>query len=171
MSPPPFEVALDEHGAVVMRVLHRLLGRADAEDAWQDTFIAALRAYPRLCDGSDVRAWLLTIAHRKAIDRFRARARQPLPVADADGPAPGTVEAEVGVTATVDLGGASVGLWSRVRMLPEKQRLAVGYRFGADLSYADIASLLECSPAAARRSVFEGLRTLRHQLTEEELPT
>ena len=161
MPPPPFEVALDEHGAVVLRVLHRLLGRTDAEDAWQETFIAALRAYPRLRDGSNVRAWLLTIAHRKAIDRFRTRARQPVLLGDDDRAAPTGTDVDVDVL--------DAGVWARVRMLPEKQRLALGYRFGADLSYADIASLLECSQAAARRSVFEGLRTLRHQLAQEEL--
>ena len=156
---PPFEIVLDAHGSTVLRLLTRLVGRSDAEDAWQETFIAALRAYPRLRPDSDVRAWLFTIAHRKAIDRFRVRARQPVATSDVDE-----------WTAS---GGERVDpddeLWARVRALPDKQRLAVGYRFGADLSYAEIASLLECSEAAARRSVFEGLRTLRRQLDHEEI--
>lgn len=154
MSLPPFEAALEEHGATVLRVLHRLLGRVDADDAWQETFLSALRAYPRLRADSDVRAWLLTIAHRKAIDRFRSRSRQPLLPGDVD--------------AVTDPQGADGDdeLWARVRALPTKQRLAVGYRFGADLSYADLAALLECSEPAARRSVHEGVRTLRHQLAD-----
>ena len=78
MTLPPFEIVLDTHGSTVLRLLTRLVGPSDAEDAWQETFIAALRAYPRLRPDSDVRAWLFTIAHRKAIDRFRARARQPV---------------------------------------------------------------------------------------------
>jgi RNA polymerase sigma factor (sigma-70 family) len=156
VSLPPFEVVLDEHGTTVLRLLHRLLGRVDADDAWQDTFLSALRAYPRLRPDSDVRAWLLTIAHRKAIDRFRARSRQPL--------LPGDVDDHV--VAPVDDGEQDDALWSRVRRLPMKQRLAVGYRFGADVSYAELAALLDCSEPAARRSVHEGLRTLRHQLAD-----
>jgi RNA polymerase sigma factor (sigma-70 family) len=157
---PPFELVLDEHGPLVLRVLTRLVGRSDAEDAWQETFLSALRAYPRLRPDSDVRAWLLTIAHRKAIDRFRVRARQPvlsgLPDDGAGAPPPDRTDRD---------------LWFEVRTLPDKQRLAVAYRFGADLSYFDIAQLLECSPAAARRSVFEGLRTLRTRLDPEEVRT
>ena len=156
MSLPPFEAVLDEHGATVLRVLHRLLGRVDADDAWQETFLSALRSYPRLRADSDVRAWLLTIAHRKAIDRFRSRGRQPLPTGAVDDLA-GTQRAD---------GDGDDELWARVRPLPTKQRLAVGYRFGADLSYADLAALLECSEPAARRSVHEGVRTLRHQLAD-----
>ena len=159
MTLPPFEIVLDTHGSTVLRLLTRLVGPSDAEDAWQETFIAALRAYPRLRPDSDVRAWLFTIAHRKAIDRFRARARQPV------------ATSEVGDWAAT--GGEAVDpddeLWARVRALPDKQRLAVGYRFGTDLSYAEIAAVLECSEAAARRSVFEGLRTLRRQLDHEEI--
>ncbi len=154
MSLPPFEAVLESHGSTVLRVLHRLLGRVDADDAWQETFLSALRAYPRLRADSDVRAWLLTIAHRKAIDRFRTRSRQPLLPGDVD---------DVAVPQGAD---GDDELWARVRALPTKQRLAVGYRFGADLSYADLAALLECSEPAARRSVHEGVRTLRHQLAD-----
>ncbi|MGH9270466.1 MAG: RNA polymerase sigma factor [Ilumatobacteraceae bacterium] len=155
----PFEVVLDEHGSIVLRVLQRLLGRTDADDAWQETFLSALRAYPRLRPDSDVRAWLLTIAHRKAIDRFRSRAREPRP---AEGVEPAVPVSEPDVDDDV---------WRRVRALPTKQRLALGFRFGADLSYADIAARLDCSEPAARRSVHEGLRTLRRQLAADPIPT
>lgn len=159
MALPPFDRALDDHGPLVRRVLHRLLGRTDADDAWQETFLSALRAYPRLRPDSDVRAWLLTIAHRKAIDRFRTRARDPLPTDGHDRPF------------VMDEPDVDDELWRRVRALPTKQRLALGYRFGADLSYADLAALLECSEPAARRSVHEGLRTLRLQLADDPIPT
>src|SRR5581483_8181637 len=78
----PFEAVVSEHGPVVMRVCRALLGPADADDAWSETFLAALRAYPGLRPGSNVRGWLVTIAHRKAIDQLRARARRPEPAAD-----------------------------------------------------------------------------------------
>jgi RNA polymerase sigma factor (sigma-70 family) len=78
----PFEAVVAEHGQVVLRVCRALLGPVAADDAWSETFLAALRAYPRLRPGSDVRAWLVTIAHRKALDALRAQARRPLPTAE-----------------------------------------------------------------------------------------
>src|SRR5690606_36294017 len=78
----PFEAIVEEHGARVLRVCRALVGPVDAEDAWSETFLAALSAYPRLAQGSDVRAWLVTIAHRKAIDILRARSRTAIPVSD-----------------------------------------------------------------------------------------
>ncbi|HXU23153.1 MAG TPA: RNA polymerase sigma factor, partial [Tepidiformaceae bacterium] len=71
---------MTEHGPVVLRVCRAVLGRDDAEDAWSETFLAALRAYPDLKPGSNVRAWLLTIARHKAIDIYRVRARSPVPI-------------------------------------------------------------------------------------------
>ena len=62
--------------------LRGAVGRGDAEDCFQETFLAALRAYPKLRDGGNLRGWLLTIAHRKAIDHHRARGRRPVPVAE-----------------------------------------------------------------------------------------
>ena len=79
---PPFQTLLDEHAAIVMATLRGAVGRNDAEDCFQETFLAALRAYPKLRDAGNLRGWLLTIAHRKAIDHHRANGRRPLPVAE-----------------------------------------------------------------------------------------
>src|ERR1700756_3948601 len=78
----PFEAVVVRHGATVFRVVRAGVGHADADDAWSDTFLAALRAYPRLAADANVEAWLVTIAHRKAIDIARAAARRAVPVAD-----------------------------------------------------------------------------------------
>jgi RNA polymerase sigma factor (sigma-70 family) len=78
----PFEEIVEAHGAVVLRVCRALLGPADADDAWSETFLAALRAYPDLRPDSNVRGWLVTIAHRKAIDVLRAQRRLPVPTED-----------------------------------------------------------------------------------------
>src|SRR5436305_13491353 len=75
----PFEKAVTEHGGTVLRVCRVLLGRHDADDAWSETFLAAMRAYPDLPETANVEAWLGTIAHRKAIDVLRARGRAPDP--------------------------------------------------------------------------------------------
>ena len=147
----PFDEVVTEHGAAVMRVCRALLGPVDAQDAWSDTFLAALEAYPRLRPDSNVRAWLATIAHRKAIDQLRRAARHATPVAD-------TPEAESFDSLDhVD----DDDLRAAVQRLPFKQRAAVAYRYLADLSYADIAVLLECSEPAARRSAADGIAALR----------
>jgi RNA polymerase sigma factor (sigma-70 family) len=160
MGLPPFDTVVTRHGALVLRVLRASVGHADADDAWQETFLSALRAYPGLRPDSDVRAWLVTIAHRKAVDVARARGRRAVPVADPpETPVPAT-DVDDHVADVIDAL-ATGGLWGEVAGLPEKQRLAVAYRYGADLAYDEIGRLLGCSPDAARRSAFEGVRRLR----------
>ena len=155
MSLPPFQSLLDAHGTAVHRFLVASVGPADADDCFQEACIAALRAYPRLEHGDNLRAWLMKIAQRKALDAHRARARRPVPMAEppevADGGEP-----------AVPLNGQPV--WARVRELPEKQRMAVFLRGAADLSYAEVAAALDCSQDAARRSVHEGLKKLREEI-------
>ena len=159
MALPPFENVVAEHGATVLRVCRAILGAQDAEDAWSETFLAALRAYPTLRPDSDLRAWLVTIAHRKAVDGYRARRRTPTPT----GEIPDRVEA--GGTAP-DV--ADEALAGAVRALPFKQRAAVAYRYLADMSYRDVAELLGGSEAAARRSAADGIATLRRSYRQEE---
>lgn len=150
---PPFQTVLDEHSGAVLAVLRGAVGREGAEDCFQETFLAALRAYPRLDDDRNLRGWLLTIAHRKAIDHHRARGRRPVPVAEL---------AEVAVED--GLPESDEGLWAAVDALPPKQRAAVALRYGSDLPHSEIAAALGCSPEAARRSLHEGLKRLRKEL-------
>src|SRR3954447_11702450 len=142
----PFEAIVAEHGPVVMRVCRALLGPVEADDAWSETFLAALRSYPGLRPGSNVAGWLATIAHHKAIDQLRARARRPQPAADLGPPRPGVAPGPEPAD-TVEL--IDPQLHGELARLPLKQRLAVVYRYLADLSYADVGALLECSEAAA----------------------
>lgn len=151
MIVPPFQTLLDEYAADVMGVLRGAVGRGDADDCFQETFLAALRAYPKLRDTSNLRGWLLTIAHRKAIDHHRANGRRPLPVAEV---------VEVGVSDPEP----GDGIWEKVGALPPKQRAAVALRYGSDLPHAEIAAALGCSPEAARRSLHEGIKRLRKEL-------
>ena len=155
MSLPPFQSLLDAHGASVHRFLVASVGPSDADDCFQEACISALRAYPRLEHGNNLRAWLMKIAQRKALDDHRARARRPLPVAEPP-------EVPDGGEPAVPLNGQPV--WARVRELPEKQRMAVFLRGAADLSYAEVATALDCSQEAARRSVHEGLKRLREEI-------
>jgi RNA polymerase sigma factor (sigma-70 family) len=150
---PPFQSFLDEHRRPVLGFLRAMVGRHDADDVFQETFLAALRAYPR-ADGRNLRAWVLTIARRKAIDHHRARARRPEPVAE---PEP-TVPAD----AVDGLGGGEV--WARAAELSAAQRAALALRFAADLPYREIGAALGTSEAAARRRVHDGLETLRTRL-------
>jgi RNA polymerase sigma factor (sigma-70 family) len=146
---PPFQQLLDAHARDVHRFLIASVGRASADDCYQETWLSALKAYPRLRDASNLRAWILTIAHRKAIDHLRASGRAPIPVeALPDQPAP-----------TRD--GADGAVWDRVRRLPPKQRTALALRFLADAGYGEISSVMGTSEDAARRNVHEGLKQLR----------
>jgi RNA polymerase sigma factor (sigma-70 family) len=147
----PFEKVVTQHGDTVLRVCRVLLGVHDAEDAWSETFLAALRAYPDLPDSANTEAWLVTIAHRKAIDVLRARKRQPAPV----GEIPEKPTA-LGVPDARD-----TDLWHEVAALPEKQRQAVAYHYVAGLPYAEIAELLGGTTEAVRRAAADGIKNLR----------
>ena len=147
----PFEDVVAEHGATVLRVCRAVVGPVDAEDAWSETFLSALRAYPDLPADANVEAWLVTIAHRRAIDVGRARSRRPVPTDTVpDRPA-----------AHADPAARDPDLWAALQRLPTKQRQAVAYHHIAGLPYAEIAELLGNSPDAARRAAADGLKTLR----------
>jgi RNA polymerase sigma factor (sigma-70 family) len=157
---PPFQRFLDEHREAVLSFLRAMVGPNDAEDCFQETFIAAMRAYDRM-DGRYPRAWVMTIARRKAIDHHRARARRPEPrgelpeLAASDG-LPGQGDAEI---------------WSAVAELSPAQRAAVALRYAADLPYREIAAALDITEEAARRRVADGLAQLRKIVNEEEART
>jgi RNA polymerase sigma factor (sigma-70 family) len=150
----PFERVVHEHGPAVWRFCASQVGRELADDLFQETLVAALSAYPSLREPGRVRSWLLRIAARKAVDHYRERNHAPVPVAEPD----------AGVAAQAEPVLPDDDLWAWVRALPPKQRQAIALRFVADLAYADIGEAMETSAEAARRNVFEGLRTLRRGL-------
>ena len=150
MSLPPFEVFLERHSTVVWRFLVALVGPDTAQDCWQETFLSALKAYPRVDRDSNLKAWVLTIAQRKAIDAARATKRRAVPS--------DTLPEVPSHDSLPD-----PELWAHVHALPDKQRLAVLHRFVSDLRYAEIGSLIGSSEAAARRSVHEGIKKLREE--------
>ncbi len=147
----PFERAVDQHGATVLRVCRAVLGRGpDADDAWQETFLAALTAWPTLDDETNVEAWLVRVAQRKAIDVVRGRTRRAVPVDElpespASGPLPGD----------------GSGVWDAVAQLPERQRLAVAYHYLGHLTHVETADLIGGTPAAVRRAAADGIKRLR----------
>jgi RNA polymerase sigma factor (sigma-70 family) len=158
---PPFQALLDEHGSDVLGFLIASVGPHDAEDCFQETFIAALRGYPKLRHNRNLRGWLLTIAHRKAIDHHRAGSRRARPSGSAE---------EVADAARVDGRKATAPdpddsgeLWRAVSALPPKQRSAVVLRFATGMSHREIGATLDCSEDAARRNVHEGVKSLREE--------
>jgi len=150
---PPFERVIERHGPALLRFCVAEAGPHRADDCFQESLLAALRAYPRLRDAGAVRSWLFSIAARKAIDLHRREARAPRPAEDAEAEDVGCAAPE-----------RDPALWARVRALPPKQRQAVTLRYVADLSHADVAEAMGTSEAAARRNVFEGLARLRKAL-------
>lgn len=156
MQLPPFQALVDAHAAELHRFLTGFVGVDDAEDCLQETLISALRAYPRLRNADNLRAWLYTIARRKATDLGRSRARRPSSALD--GLAPSN-EPVVEPSPVPD-----DGLWRQVRELPEKQRAAVIHRFVLDLDYRAIGERMATSDEAARQNVAAGLRRLRKEM-------
>jgi len=154
---PPFQTLLDAHGRDVHRFLVASVGRVDADDCYQETWLAALRAYPRIEDPSNLRSWIFTVAHHKAIDLQRSRARRAVPVSEPpENGRPAATDSQSALHSRSDL-------WAHVRRLPEKQRTALALRFLADAGYADISTVMGTSQAAARRNVHEGLKRLRSE--------
>ncbi|WP_304113000.1 RNA polymerase sigma factor [Mycolicibacterium bacteremicum] len=151
----PFEDIVTEYGPMVLRVCRAVLGPADAEDAWSETFLSAMRAYPELDPHANVEAWLVTIAHRRAIDVGRTLTRAPAPVERLP---------DAGRTDSYD-----PDLWAALETLPDKQRRTLAYRYLAGLPYAEIAGLLGGTTEAARRAAADGLKTLRTTYLEEAL--
>jgi RNA polymerase sigma factor (sigma-70 family) len=147
---PPFERFYGEHASDVLGYLRRLLGQR-AEDAWQETFLRALRAYDRLEHGRHLRAWVFTIATRVAMDELRASNRLVL-VEDVDGE-----PLEVGRPAYAELEHLT-------DELPPKERAAVVLRYGYDLAYDEIGAALGSSEEAARAAASSGVRRLRRNV-------
>jgi RNA polymerase sigma factor (sigma-70 family) len=153
---PPFQRLLDEHAADVLRFCVASAGPVDGDDVFQETVVAALRAYPKLRHADNLKGWLLTIAHHKALDHHRARARRAIPAEDLEPAGP------------VNGAGPDVrddALWEAVHELPPKMRGAVLLRFVGDLSHREIATALGSSEDAARRSLADGLAKLRTEWT------
>jgi len=156
---PPFEAVVARHGATVLRVCRAVLGPADADDAWSETFLAALKAYPRLPADANVEAWLVTIAHRKAIDVTRAAARRAVPVADVPEPP---------MAQRTD--GRDTELADALAALPRRQREAIAYHYLAGLPYQDVAAITGGSTDAARRAAADGIARLRKTYPGAALP-
>ena len=157
---PPFQIFLDEHRTIVYRFLIAAVGSNEADDCFQETFLAALRAYPKLANGDNLRAWVLAIATRKAIDAARARSRRPEPVAD--------IVEMLDATATMraeecDPAGPEIEdpLWADIQALPPRQRVALVHRVLLDRPYTELAAAMGTSMDAARANVYQALKKLR----------
>lgn len=147
----PFERVVSEHSAVVLRVCRFIAGMNDAEDAWIETFISAMRAYPELPTDANVQAWLVRIAHNRSIDLVRIRGRQPIPIAD-----PPDHISEI-----VQPSGEHHDLWNLVAELPPKQRQAIAYHYLGGLPFKEVAVILGGTPEAARKAASDGVKALR----------
>lgn len=150
MGKVAFEEIVARHGPTVWRVCRAVVGASEADDAWSETFLSALTAYPQLPADANVEAWLVTIAHRKAIDVVRAAGRRAVPVPE--------LPAQHGVVDGADTGAE---LLPALAALPDKQKQAIAYHYLADLPYAEVAAILGGTAAAARRAAADGIATLR----------
>lgn len=146
----PFEAVVAAHGPRVLRVCRAMLGPGDADDAWSETFLSAMKAYPDLPPDANIEAWLVTIAHRKAIDVIRSTRRRAVPVADLPAqPTDGGVD------------GRDLDLTRCLAALPDRQRYAVVHHYLGGLPYHDVAAIIGGSIDAARRAAADGIASLR----------
>jgi len=155
---PPFESVVETHGPTVLRVCRAVVGLDDADDAWSETFLSAMKAYPELPDDANVEAWLVTIAHRRAIDVGRARTRRPVPI-----------DRVVDRAADHDDMESRSDVVTALAALPDKQRQAVAYHYLAALPYAEVAEILGGTAAAARRAAADGIAALRRSGIERRV--
>lgn len=167
-----FDAAVVRHGPAVLRVCRAVLGAGtDADDAWSETFLSALRAWPELPEETNVEAWLVRVAHRRAVDLVRRSARAAVPAGGADDLAVLDAWAREGSAWGTRTGNDDeVGdgaIWAAVATLPTRQRLCVAYRYLGGLAYAEIAEITGGSEAAARRAAADGVAALRRALVEE----
>jgi RNA polymerase sigma factor (sigma-70 family) len=146
----PFEEVVAGHGQTVLRVCRAVVGVVDADDAWSETFLSALEAYPRLPASANVEAWLVTIAHRKAVDIIRRTGRHAVPVAE--------VRPRQSEPAADD---RDLDLARAVAGLPDRQRFAVVYHYLAGLPYGEVAAIIGGTAEAVRRAASDGVATLR----------
>ena len=151
-----FETVVADHGPTVLRVCRAVVGFDDADDAWSETFLSAMKAYPDLPPDANVEAWLVTIAHRKAVDVARARARRAIPV-DELPDTPHSMESD-----------RDDDLAAALARLPDEQRNAVAYHHLAGLPYAEVAAILGGSTDAARRAAADCIAALRRTYSARE---
>ncbi|GAA4891875.1 RNA polymerase sigma factor (sigma-70 family) [Stackebrandtia albiflava] len=157
----PFAHAVHRHGTTVLRVCRAVLGPGqDAEDAWSETFLAALRAWPDLAPDTHIEAWLVRVARRKAVDVIRTRARQAVP----------TDRIPETPSDTDDPQHHDRDVWAAVAALPERQRLALAYHYLGGLPHTETAGIIGGTPDAVRRAAADGLRTLRRTLPHDDTP-
>ncbi|AWH94237.1 RNA polymerase sigma factor [Dietzia psychralcaliphila] len=186
-----FDGAVVRHGPTVLRVCRAVLGPGpDADDAWSETFLSALRAWPDLPEETNVEAWLVRVAHRRAVDVVRRSARIAAPAGGVDDVA--LLEEWAGGGRGRSGRGRSGGgrsdggwsgsragdddelgdhqIWGAVAALPTRQRLCVAYRYLGGLPYAEIAALTGGGEAAARRAAADGVAALRRTVERETVP-
>jgi RNA polymerase sigma factor (sigma-70 family) len=155
MVKQPFEGVVTDHGPAVLRVCRAVVGPIDADDAWSETFLSAMRAYPDLPADANVEAWLITIAHRKALDITRARTGRAIPTDD------------VPELPSAPIAERDDELADALARLPDKQKQSVAYHYLAGLPYSDVAAILGGSTEAARRAAADGVATLRRTYFKE----
>jgi RNA polymerase sigma factor (sigma-70 family) len=157
MEKKPFEELVARHGATVYRVCRALVGPSDADDAWSETFMSALKAYPDLPADANTEAWLVRIAHHRSIDLLRSRARRPVPAANVPEHGTGQSSDEL-----------DEDIWSEVAALPTRQRQAVAYHYLGGRPYVEVAELIGGTTLAARKASSDGIARLRTRFADRK---
>ncbi len=158
----PFEQVVAEHSAAVLRVCRFVVGMSDADDAWAETFISAMRSYPDLPANANLQAWLVSIAHHRSVDLVRRRTRQAVPTAELPEQ-----------PSTIGLPGSNDHpIWAHVAALPARQRESIAYHYLGGLPFKAVAEIMGGTPEAVRKAASDGIKTLRttvHEHSRKEI--
>ncbi len=160
-----FEVVFDRHIDAAFALAHRICGgRAAADDACQEAFMAAWRSAGRYdARVGSVRSWLLAITHNKAIDHLRRMTRHRDRQVSDD-------TAAERVPASSDTQGDALASAEReetvalLRELPDDQRKVIELSFYSGYSHNEIAELLDLPLGTVKGRMRAGLEKLRIHL-------
>jgi RNA polymerase sigma-70 factor (ECF subfamily) len=149
------------HGAALGRACMALLGsQSEAEDALQETLLAALDGLESFRNEGTLRAWLLSIARRRCARRLEARSRER------------ELRQSLSVEATTNAAAERLSMARRARALLERirptEREALVLRFAAELSFREVGQACGIDEATARKRVSRGLGRLRALLGEDK---
>ena len=163
-----FEDLITTHHDEIYRYVYRLLyaagSAADAEDVTQEVFERAYRAYGRLPQDSNVRAWLYKIATNCCNTALKRLSRHYRRTADLDAMPP---DHSSSPEQHLVFGEALNSIRAAISELPSKQRSALIMRYLVELPYNEIAEALGCSQDSARANVHQALKRLRHVIAME----
>jgi RNA polymerase sigma-70 factor, ECF subfamily len=167
-----FESLVEKYKHPVINVMYRMIRDLDeAEDLAQSVFIRAFQSADRYQASAKFSTWIFTIARHLCLNEIRRRGRHPADSLESsqsendEQPAKQYQDTRTFSPPQAFLQGElERKIQEAVAALPEKQRLAISLCQEDELSYEEIAEVLECSVSATKSLIHRGRETLKERL-------